>query len=158
METTEVITEIQTAISALPQDAQPRLLAQAESEPLYRALHQHFVNGADRRWWWEDLSLPYASIQFAHDKAYTALPKLVPNANDNIWWMVEDVISPTYPIYEATANSAVEIIGNCFAFEYYLIAKDMSWMVCENHHGTIIGVGDTVIESINDMKQKRGTG
>ena len=57
---------------------------------------------------------------------------------------VEDDQLPFYPVYDSTPQAAQAVIGECYAFEYYLIAKDLSWLLCENHHDTLIGVGDEV--------------
>jgi hypothetical protein len=47
-------------------------------------------------------------------------------------------------VYDATPAAAQAVIGECYGFEYYLIAKDLSWLLCENHHDTLIGIGEVV--------------
>jgi hypothetical protein len=56
--------------------------------------------------------------------------------------MVEDDQLEFNPIYDVKPAIIKDIIGNCFGFEYYIIAKDKSWLLCENHHSRLFGVGD----------------
>jgi hypothetical protein len=44
-------------------------------------------------------------------------------------------------VYDATPAVVQQIIGECYGFEYYLIAKNLSWLLCENHHDMVIAVG-----------------
>lgn len=62
--------------------------------------------------------------------------------------MIEDDKLPTYPILDATPDEIMKIIGECFAFEYYLVPKSKGWLICENHHGRVIGVGTEVIRKM----------
>jgi hypothetical protein len=48
---------------------------------------------------------------------------------------------PYFPVYDATPAVVQQIIGECYGFEYYLIAKNLSWLLCENHHDMVIAVG-----------------
>jgi hypothetical protein len=52
----------------------------------------------------------------------------------------------------ASPENAVKIIGECFGFEYYLVAKDKSWLLCENHHNRVIGVGTPVVSAIEKAR------
>ncbi len=63
----------------------------------------------------------------------------------------ENISVPVFPIYETTAEVASTIVGECYCFEYYLIPKDTSWLICENHHNRIIGVGNSVIKKLGEV-------
>ena len=106
------------------------------------------MEGRDRRWWWESFKKPSKSINFQNGLGFKELVSIVPNAEEIIWFVVEDDQSPYYPIYEASTTDIVKIIGECFAYEYYLIPKDKRWLVCETHHNSIVGVGNEVISNI----------
>ena len=79
------------------------------------------------------------------------LSALVPNPNDSIWFIAEDDELPFYPVYEATPRAIEMLIGECSFFEYYLVAKDMSWLLCENHHDCLIGVGSQVTSRLSEL-------
>jgi hypothetical protein len=137
-------TQINAAVKALglPLCA-CRPLLEAEAKAIYgQALH-HFVAGGDRRWWWEAFIGVCVSRKCAD--GWQRLAELTPDPNSLVWFVVEDVESPFCPVYEATPWAIEKIIGECSAFEYYLVAKDMRWLLCENHHNILIGVGEPVI-------------
>ncbi len=143
----QVLHEVENAISLLGLSKDVRLLKD-EGGPLYDSLVTHFVDGGDRRWWWEAFSSPSESITYDDGKGFEKLSQLVPDPEEVIWFVVEDDDLPNYPIFEASTENVVKIIGECFAFEYYLVPRDKSWLLCENHHNRIIGVGKQVASSI----------
>jgi hypothetical protein len=147
----EIAVEAEKAIDALGLRGQVQRLSEAQERQLYGEFVAEFLDGKDRRWWWEAFTKPTASISFPDDAGFKHLSGLVPSAAEPCWFMVEDAESSTFPIYEATPELASKIIGECFAFEYYLIAKDKRWLICENHHGRVIGIGSEVVEAIRNV-------
>jgi hypothetical protein len=73
---------------------------------------------------------------------------LVPNAQEKVWFIVEEDQMPFYPIYDATPAAIAKIIPECYGFEYYLVPKDKNWIFCENHHDRLIAVGEPVETAI----------
>ena len=145
---TEVVTEVENAIESLGLSKDVIRLPDSETEKIYKELLSTFVEGGDRRWWWESFKMPSKSITFKDDKGFKQIPKYVPDYKEILWFVVEDDHSPYYPIYEASAENASKIIGECFGFEYYLVPKNKKWLLCENHHGRVIGIGDEIIMAI----------
>lgn len=143
----EVTEEIDKAIMSLGLAGKVQRLPATEEIQLYKMLVSEFVEGHDRHWWWEGFTKPSASISFTDGMGFKRLSCLAPA--ECCWFVVEDTESDVYPIFEATPEFAASIIGECFAFEYYLVAKDMRWLVCENHHGVVVGIGAEVIGAIN---------
>jgi hypothetical protein len=147
----QVLEEVERAISELNLSEEVRRVDD-KSGALYESLVAHFVDGGDRRWWWEAFSHPSKSIDFDGGKGFEKLGLLVPNPKEVVWFVVEDDQLPHYPIFEASPENAVKIIGECFGFEYYLVAKDKSWLLCENHHNRVIGVGTPVVSAIEKAR------
>jgi len=123
-------------------------LPQDESNRIYLAALHRFVGTDDRRWWWESFREPGASLAFASGDGWRKLPLIVPNPSERIWFIAEDDQLPQYPVFETSAEMASRIIGECYGFEYYLIAKDLSWLVCETHHNVLCAVGQAVEERL----------
>jgi hypothetical protein len=67
---------------------------------------------------------------------------VVTDASERVWFVAEDEQLPYFPVHETTPAIAQEVIGECYAFEYYPIAKDLSWLLCENHHDVLMALGD----------------
>ena len=50
-----------------------------------------------------------------------------------------------------TTDAIARTLRHSYAFEYYLIAKDLSWLICANHHGVLFGVGDPVRSRVRSL-------
>ena len=140
-----VIDEIERAIEILllgPEDI--RKLAPVESEAIFNETLRQFVSGGDRKWWWEAFSRPSTSAEFPTGDGWRRLAQIVPDPDELVWFIVEDDQLSHYPVFEVTPRAASRIIGECYGFEYYLVAKDYSWLVCETHHNRVFAVGRVV--------------
>jgi hypothetical protein len=137
--------EIQRAVTALALPAEEfAAVPERDARALFDAFLVHFTGGVDARWWWEHFVQPTSSLSPPGGKGFTRISTLVPDPRSRVWFVAEDDQLPFYPVYDSTPQAAQAVIGECYAFEYYLIAKDLSWLLCENHHDTLIGVGDEV--------------
>lgn len=137
-----VVAEIERAVATLqlPPEAM-RLLAAGEGDAVYLAAQRQFVSSEDRRWWWEALRSPGVSAAFEAGDGWRHIPHICPNANEAVWFIAEENQLSRYPVYETTPQIAAQVIAQCYAFEYYLVAKDLSWLLCENHHNVMCAVG-----------------
>jgi hypothetical protein len=141
--------EINNAIKTLSlSEAEFHQLPNEKAEPLYYELLNTFVEGGNRRWWWESFSKPSKSVQFTNDKGFERISEIVPDKKEKVWFVAEEDQLPFYPIYEATPEIIQKIIGECYGFEYYIIPKSKEWLLCENHHNYLIGIGKAVIYRI----------
>jgi len=111
---------------------------------LYFELLNHFVEGGDRRWWWEDFKTWFRFDRFDYPTEH--LPDLIPDLSRKVWLMIEDDYKPYYPIYDIEPLWISKLIDECFGFEYYIIDKDLNWLICETHHKELIGVGNKLKE------------
>src|ERR1051326_1655672 len=91
-----------------------------------------FVVGSGRRWWWENFRFPSTDHHFEDQQGFARITQIVPNKGEKVWFIAEDDRQPFYPVYEATPEAIQAVLGECFHFEYYLIAKDLGWLLCEN--------------------------
>ena len=111
---------------------------------LYFELLETFVKGGNRLWWWESFRKNAITIDPKDNKGYECIKQIVPDSKELVWFLAEEDELPFFPIYEGTTDAIVKVLGGCFAFEYYLIPKNKNWLLCENHHNEIIGVGETI--------------
>jgi len=140
-----IIQEIASAAERLDLDpAEIVLLPPEDSERIYWAALRRFVGSEDRRWWWEAFREPGVELPFVAGDGWRKLPNIVPSPSEPIWFIAEDDHLPQYPVFETSAEVAAKIIGECYGFEYYLVAKDLSWLVCETHHNVVCAVGAAV--------------
>jgi len=145
---TDVQTEIQDAVVSLELiPEQFRQLPDIEAEQVYRACLAKFVNASfEPRWWWEHFRKPH-SYYDPDDGVFSfnILPQLVPNPDSPCFFIAEDIDTPFYPVYFSTPRVVALIVAECFAFEYYVISLDCTWLICEDHHNRIHGVGEPIV-------------
>jgi hypothetical protein len=140
-----VLHEITKAIAILRLDPNAvRQLSLDESEATYHQALHRFVAAGDRQWWWESFHKPYTFASFESGDGWRYIPQITPDPNELVWFIAEESRLPHYPIFETSPLIASKIIGECYGFEYYLVSKDYSWLVCENHHNMVFAVGDEV--------------
>jgi hypothetical protein len=144
-----IVAEIERAVATLQLRLEAmRLLDAGQGEVVYFAALRHFVSSEDRRWWWEALRNPGASVAFEAGDGWRRIPSISPNPHEAVWFIAEEDQLPHYPVFETTPQVASEVIGQCYAFEYYLVAKDLSWLLCENHHNVMCAVGPAIEERL----------
>ena len=125
-----------------------RQLPAAESETVLRTALARFVASGDRRWWWEDFREPGTSVVFPAGDGWRLMPEIAPSPDELVWFIAEDDHLPHFPVFETTPRIAARIIGECYAFEFYLIAKNFEWLLCETHHNRVCAIGAAVEERL----------
>jgi len=128
-----------------------RALPELEARKIFDTALAEFVSGGDRRWWWEAFSKPSYFLDPAGDDGFKYITQIVPDPEEVVLFIAEEDQLDFYPVYEGSAEVITQVIMECYRFEYYLIAKDMSWLLCENHHNRLIGVGETIIERLRNI-------
>lgn len=145
----EVKAEIEQAIKTL-QLKQTDICEVTNIKKLYLELLDCFVKSGDRKWWWEDFK--QESFNFIeYERPWEQLIHIIPKEADTVWLMIEDDQEEYYPIYDCKTAVISDLIGECTAFEYYIMDKNKQWLLCENHSDQLIGVGK-VLKTINKDK------
>ena len=101
-----------------------------------------YVDNNPRAWW---LSLKYRSdiFSYADNLGYKDILKIAKKnnfiqENDARIFFIADEDNEKMHIYRIPINSIEYIVENCRYFEYYAVAQDLSWLICENDHGNLI--------------------
>jgi hypothetical protein len=116
--------------------------------PLFERALETFTSGEDLRWWWERLPDSTVFRSFPEDDGFRHILKVVPDPDEPVLFVVEDDNEPYFPFLEGTPKAVQAIIGDSFAFEYYLIHPSFSWLVGENHHSALFAFGSPVAERL----------
>jgi hypothetical protein len=108
----------------------------------------------DATWLWQHLVGPQEAIQT--ERALQYLAALL-QPHERVWFIAEDWPRTkkhgNYWLYDATADASLRVLGEAHAFEYYIVKRDLSWLICENHHGVVIGVGDELVKAMRAVRQ-----
>jgi len=152
---TATIDELKAAMVSLGlSEEQFCILPDHEARPIFDSLLCTFTGGIDSRWWWESFIAESCSFTFSDSLGFNRISSIVPDPDQKVYFVVEDYNAPFFPICHTTPSIAQRIIGECFGFEYYLIPEDHSWLLCENHHNVIIGVGELITTSLKNVAEQ----
>lgn len=149
--------EIQNAIKSLNlSDQQFKEIGLYQWVKIIKMVEDTFINkkvyNANFQPYWEHLKEIPFSMHFCNNDAFRFIGNIV-DIEEKLWFLVQD--ANKIWLYEGTVKSIIEIIGECYGFEYYLISKQLSWLLCENHHGYLIGVGNPIVDRMKKLQHKK---
>jgi len=122
----------------------------AFAKSMLAEIQMRFVGRTDLRWWWEAFEVkPAGSISFASGQGWQYLTAIAPTATERVWFVAEDIHE--FALYHSTVEGIQAVIGECYGFEYYVVAKDLTWIICENHHDVVIAAGDGVVDKLRAL-------
>lgn len=113
------------------------------SEKIISEIKHTYVNGNPRAWW---LSLKHRHDIFSYtdDSGYKNISRIVSERlnseavlNEQVFFIADEDNEYMY-LYNIPLCFLVHIIEGCRYFEYYVVAHDLSWLICENDHGDLI--------------------
>ena len=149
--------EIGAALATLNIAAmQFRELGEADARQVREAIEATFMNARNRTWWWEHFRIPSSATRFDDGMAFTRICAVVQNPDEQVWFVAEDSQLPEYPVFESTPRLIQSVIGECYGFEYYLVSKNFSWLLCETHHDDFIALGDALRKRLEAAANREG--
>ncbi len=99
--------------------------------------------GRTRYWLWNDLREPCAFLPGKHELEILA-SLAAPSCP--VWLVAEDdgatKRGTPFWLFEATLSGARAVLGDHHLLEFYIVARSLSWLVGENHHGLWFAAGD----------------
>lgn len=123
-----------------------------EAKPILKGIKDTFCTEQNVRWWWTYFrkSLPYYLREVDYD-GYKLLNKIVPAKDEKVWFVVEEYNPDIFRLYLGTVANIQKVVEESPFFEYYLVACDYSWLICETHHGDLVAVGDKVVTKFQEL-------
>ncbi len=114
-------------------------------ERLANTFLYHGNRSLERIWLWDSIKEPYISYQ--PDDAILELKALLKPAD--FYWFIASDEDGKYWVLEGTGKSIIRALSGMRCFEYYITDKEVSWLVCENHHGMMVLKGPIETERAN---------
>ena len=118
-----------------------------EAQRVYQLALRHFVPRGQPRWWWEHFPTS-TGVHFTEGDGWQHLTDIVPDADERVWFIAEDFVAPEYSLWEASVRDIQALIGECYGFEFYIIQRELRWLVCETHHDVVVAVGLEVEDNL----------
>ncbi|HYI02785.1 hypothetical protein [Hyalangium sp.] len=135
----EIEEEIDSAMAALGVNPGGWLkLPPAQAREVCHAAQDRFVVGNPRSWWLA-LKQPADRHEFPKGDGCNAVHTLVPPSNERCWFIPETE-EAELPVYDILVADLPGVLGSCQFFEYYLVGKNLDWLVVENDHNEVLVV------------------
>lgn len=144
--------EIQRAAQSLGFDAGRllRLPPEASRQTYLGALRCFVPSGEPSRWWEHFPSS--TDLQFLEGDGWRHITHLVPDADERVWFIAEELHPPGYSLWEANVRDVQAIIAECYGFEFSIIQQQFRWLICDTHHDHLVAVGAEVEEKLRALK------
>jgi len=94
-----------------------------------------FVVG-DPRAWWLSLKLPARQVEVPPGSGFDYLRGAWPIGHSRAYFIPEDETGK-YRVLDATLDGVVRLLQDCPFFEFYVVAKDFSWLLAESDHNVL---------------------
>ena len=142
------VSAVEEAITAHALQNIERLPNDPASAAIEKAREAFLEESGDVCWWWEHFrkDLPTASFRDPSDAGFLLLPVICPEQRSYLF--VTDDKFPPWPVFVGETGALTAVIGQCHSFEYLVVDPAMKWIVCENHHGVVIAIGETVAQRL----------
>ncbi len=109
------------------------------------------AQGQERLWLWEGFKGEHFALPLDEPGGWHWLSRLVP-PDEQVWLLAEDwdgqKLEGNYWLFRGRVGAIGAVLRELFAFEYYIVAKDFQWLLCETHHNMLIGVGTHITERL----------
>jgi hypothetical protein len=140
--------EVDKAIDSLGMTAdQIAKVPPHEAREVLGRIKARFLKFPGVRFWWEWFALPYETLLPPTDQGFELIPQITPEPAEKAWF-IAGLTEDAKVVYECQPASLDRLLSECPFFEYAVVAKDLSWLVLENHHGCLFAVGDAAIENL----------
>lgn len=105
----------------------------AKSDEILKATMNIYVEGNPRSWW---MNLTCPHIAYDYDFPSDHILRHMPSNEEKVWWIPETEKESLY-VYDVSPKVINKIMEKTAPFEYYVVAKDLSWVVIETDHGEL---------------------
>jgi hypothetical protein len=85
-------------------------------------------------WLWERFRNELTSLH--PDDPVSALESRL-QPDERYWFLASDEHGK-YWVADATGAGILTTLREMYCFEYYVVNRNMTWLICENHHGVLI--------------------
>ena len=154
MDSDDLKVEIHEAVKRLGlPDSRFRIVSENESSQVWREVETRFVSEPFGGWWWCHFRNESAEASYVgkEPSAFQYIVDIVPLDLGPLWFIVGASPDHSFVVCEGAIEDIRDVIGECYYFEYYVVPKELDWVLCENHHDVLIAIGDAVATRLIDV-------
>jgi len=104
-------------------------------------------------WLWTNFKLNTFSFSNLDNRPELYLDKLV-DKNETVWYVVTETINEgdKFWFYEGKIKSIQTVIDETWFDELYVVSKKYEWLICINHHDTLIATGNIMPDKLKKLE------
>lgn len=112
-------------------------------EKIYHSFCQPYYTKQRNNWFWNFFKLDTFSLSNLPERPEKYLDKLI-DETESIWFVINETVNEIDKLwfYEGKIKTIQMIINESWFDELYLISKKYEWLICINHHDTLIATGE----------------
>lgn len=132
-----------------------RQVGPGQWEQVLKSILKKFANISDTgaTWLWQHLKNHGVSFQTENGLNYIGS---LFEPDIKIWVIFEDWDSTkkhgNYWVFEGNYGATIDVLNNMHGIEYYIADRNLNWMIMENHHDTLIAVGEPAESRLLEFK------
>jgi hypothetical protein len=104
------------------------------------------------RWPWTAFKQDTFSLSCLPNRPECYLDKLV-DGDETVWYAVNE--GDKFWFYEGKIKSIQTIIDETWFDEFCVISKKYAWLICVNHHDSLIATGDIMPDKLRKLELER---
>lgn len=108
----------------------------ANKDEVLSAIESIFVKERPRAWWLSLAAKPKI-YTFTDNSAYLHIEEVAPPTADDVW-LIADEDNEEKLLFSLPLSKIKSILEECRFFEYYIVDKNLTWLLAENDHGDIL--------------------
>jgi hypothetical protein len=131
------------------------LLDDQELADLVEAIAERYLAGRQSLWWWNNLKVPSKTVVYGKEDGLALLRDLLPERTDLVLVVTDEAVAPSGA---ARGNAAhlVQLLRDCWGFEFALVPGDLAWIVFDTHHNALVIAGR--LGTVGTYRERPGAG
>ncbi|MGE8410018.1 MAG: hypothetical protein ACN6QH_23600 [Pseudomonas sp.] len=105
-----------------------------DKQQVLQRIQEKFIKGPSKVWW-VSLDRPWKTYNFPDNSGHLHIGRIVPGSG--AVWLVTSEINEDKLVFSVPLHKIASVLGNCRLFEYYLVDKELTWILSENFRGEI---------------------
>lgn len=111
------------------------------SKQIINDIAEQYVIDRDFIWWWECLSKENTIIDYDDGLGWDCFAKFIQPLEQQVYIVVTDDEPEPWSIYKGSLLAVIDLLNNMWRFEYFIISEDLSWVIFDTHHNSLVITG-----------------
>ena len=147
--------ELSGAISSCVATRPETALLKADEAEVLRTEIAHRFGFSDRElWWWEHLGSPVRSVAYSDGEGLRLLSAVLPPRTRRAFLFVTDDDPPPWLCVSGPPHALLDLVAQLRFFEFFILDEDMTWIVFDTHHNTLVGHGEALAMPVNQSSPR----